>query len=396
MIPGRFSGRRILLGISGGIAAYKSCYLIRELVSQGAEVRVILTPSALSFVTPLTVSTLSGCEALTDIFSSSSVKHIEYALWPDLIIVAPATMNTVAKIAHGIADNALLSTVLARRCPIILAPSADMDMYGNQISRKNIDFLKELGLYILEGEEGFLASGLSGPGRMASIEKIADAADSVLSGCGRDLLGRKILITAGPTYEDIDPVRYLGNKSSGKMGYAIAKAAYLRGASVELISGPTSETAYPEIGLEKVRTALEMQEAVKESLKLNEILIMAAAVADFAPVDSYDKKIKKLEEIPSISLKKNPDVLASLNKTGKTVVGFALETDDEKNNARKKLIEKGLDMIVLNSLNDQGAGFEGDTNKVCIFTRELTEECFPLMSKFQTANKILNSLIKIL
>ncbi len=272
------AGKKVLLGISGGIAAYKSAYLIRELKRRGAEVKVVMTPSAAEFITPLTVSTLSGNPAVVSLFpadtkesTSLSTGHIDLALWADIMIIAPATINTIAKIAGGFADNALTTVVTALRCPLIVAPAADIDMYNNRLTGENIKKLEELGYYIVYPEEGELASGLSGKGRLAGNDKIIDTAETVLSGKKKDLAGLKILITAGPTYEDIDPVRYIGNRSSGKMGYEIAKAAFLRGADVTLISGPSHETAYPEILLIKTRSAADMELAVEKELKSNEI-----------------------------------------------------------------------------------------------------------------------------
>ncbi|HEX3073501.1 MAG TPA: bifunctional phosphopantothenoylcysteine decarboxylase/phosphopantothenate--cysteine ligase CoaBC, partial [Ignavibacteriales bacterium] len=261
-----FAGKKILLGVTGGIAAYKSALLVREFVKHGAEVRVIMTPAAAEFITPLTFSTLTGNPVVMNIFPESQAAgtnmktwHIEYALWADLMIIAPATVNSLAKIAGGFADNALTAVVSALRCPLILAPAADVDMYNNPIVRENLDKIKRvLKAYVVEAEKGFLASGLSGMGRMADITKITDAAKLYFAGKKLDMSGKKVLVTAGPTYEDIDPVRYLGNRSSGKMGYELAKAAYLRGADVTLISGPSAQTAYPEISIVKVRSAAEM------------------------------------------------------------------------------------------------------------------------------------------
>lgn len=395
------SGKKIILGVTGGIAAYKSCLLARQLVKHGAEVRVIMTPSALEFVTPLTFSTLTGNEVIVNIFPETqkngvSLKtwHIEYALWADLMIIAPMTINTAAKIVHGFADNALTTVAAALRCPLIAAPAADMDMYSNKINQENLKKLKDLA-YIVEPEEGFLASGLSGKGRMAEPEKIVDSAELTLAGFSRDLEGKKLLVTAGPTYEDIDPVRFIGNRSSGKMGFQIAKAASLRGAVVTLISGPSSETAYPGIKCLKVRTAAEMKKAVDENLRENDILIMAAAVADYRPLKVAANKIKKEESLKAIDLTKTEDILASIEKGDKKIVGFALETDDEFKNAKGKLTKKNLDMIVLNSLKDKSAGFEFDTNKVTIIKKEGKVKEYPLMSKFLTANYILSEISEL-
>lgn len=396
-----FAGKKILLGVTGGIAAYKSALLVREFVKHGAEVRVIMTPAAAEFITPLTFSTLTGNPVIMNIFPDSQAGgtnlktwHIEYAIWADLMIIAPATVNTLAKIAGGFADNALTAVVSALRCPLILAPAADVDMYNNPIVRENLEKIKRvLKAYVVEAEKGFLASGLSGIGRMAEIIKITDAAKLHFAGKKQDMPGKKVLITAGPTFEDIDPVRYLGNRSSGKMGFELAKAAYLRGADVTLISGPSSQTIYPEIGLVKVRSAFEMKNAVEDNLSGNEILIMAAAVADYRPAKMAVSKIKKDSGLDSIKLEPTADILASLDKKNKFVVGFALETDNEKENAKEKLKSKNLNMIVLNSLNDGSSGFEYDTNKIDIFTNNGERLKFPLLSKFEAANEILSAII---
>ena len=394
------SGKKIILGVTGGIAAYKSCYLVRELVKRNAEVRVIMTPSAVEFISPLTFSTLSNYKVLTNTFPLSqkdgtdvSTWHIDYALWADLMIIAPATINTIAKIAHGFADNALTTLVSALRSRLILAPAADVDMYENKFTQDNISNLEANGAYIVKAESGELASGLSGYGRMADVNKIIDAAEIVLAGINKDLLGRKVLITAGPTYEDIDPVRFIGNRSSGKMGFAIAKAAYLRGAQVTLISGPSSESAYPEIKMLKVRTAAEVKKSVEKELKNNDILIMAAAVADFKPIVAKTKKIKKEDKLSEIKLTQTDDILASIKKDNKTLIGFALETDNEKGNAIKKLKAKNLDMIVLNSPKDKTSAFEYDTNKITVIHKTGKQKSYPLLSKFQAANKILSEIV---
>ena len=396
-----FTGKKIIVGVTGGIAAYKSALLVRELVKKGAEVKVVMTPSATEFITPLTLSTLSSNEVIVNIFppsqkngTSISTWHIDNALWADLMIITPATINTIAKIAHGFADNALLTLVSALRCPLVIAPAADIDMYQNPIARENIKKLVEVGYYIILAEEGELASGLSGKGRLAEIEKILDAAELVLSGYKKDFTGKKILITAGPTFEDIDPVRFIGNRSSGKMGFALAKAAYLRGADVTLISGPTNEISYQEINLIKIRSAANMKKAVERELKQNEILIMSAAVADFRPLTTSNKKIKKEDKLASVKLVENDDILASVDKKNKIIVGFALETDNELQNASKKLKNKNLDMIVLNSLKDKSSGFEVDTNKITLIQKSGRQIKLPLLSKFQAANKILSEILK--
>ncbi|HSD63761.1 MAG TPA: bifunctional phosphopantothenoylcysteine decarboxylase/phosphopantothenate--cysteine ligase CoaBC [Ignavibacteriaceae bacterium] len=396
------SGKKIILGVTGGIAAYKACYLLRELVQRGAEVRVVMTPSALEFIAPLTFSSLSGNKVIVNTFPSSQSNgceintwHIEYATWADLMIIAPATVNTIAKIAHGFCDNALTTLVSALRCPLIIAPAADVDMYMNPLVQENINKLKKIGSFIVYAEEGELASGLSGKGRLAGVDKMTDAIELVLSGYKQDLTGKKILITAGPTYEDIDPVRFIGNRSSGKMGYALAKAGYLRGADVTLISGQSSQICYPEIKLINVRSAEEMKRAVNKYFPLNDILIMSAAVADFKPKKYSSKKIKKEQKLNSIDLIETGDILGSLKRDKQVVAGFALETDNELANAKKKLSKKNLDIIVLNSLHDNKSGFEFDTNRITILHKTGKPTRYKLMSKFQAANKIITEIIKI-
>ena len=396
------NGKKIVLGITGCIAAYKSAYLVRDLVKRGAEVKVVMTPAATQFISPLTLSTLSGNNVIVNMFPDSRFSstdlntwHIDLAQWADLILLAPVTVNTVAKIAHGFADNALTILVLASRSPVVVAPAADVDMYENPVTKENFEKLDSLGYYIVEGEIGELASGLSGKGRLADISKIIDACELVLSGIKKDLVSKKVLITAGPTYEDIDPVRFIGNRSSGKMGNAIAKVAFLRGADVTLISGPSSETSYEGVKKISVRSADEMKKAVDKELKKNDVLIMAAAVADYQPAAVSSKKIKKDNNLSVLNLKKTSDILSSLKKENKFVVGFALETDNELANAKKKLREKQLDMIILNSLQDKNSGFEFDTNKVTLITKNAKTINLPLMSKFQVANRILTEIKKV-
>ena len=398
----QLSGKKIILGVTGGIAAYKACWLTRELIKRGAEVKVVMTPSALQFVQPLTFSSLSQNEVIVNVFPESQVNgvsmktwHIDMALWADLMIIAPCTINTIAKIAAGFSDNALLTVVSALRSPLMIAPAADMDMYDNKIAQRNFKVLEEMGFFFVKAEKGELASGLVGEGRLADVNKIVDAAELILSGFKRDLLNKRILITAGPTYEDIDPVRFIGNRSSGKMGYNIAKAAFLRGADVTLISGPVHENIYPEIKLLNVRSAAELKIAVNKEIKNNDILIMAAAVADYKPVQILSEKIKKEDKLNQIKMGLTEDILSSLKNSGKTLIGFALETHNEKENAKKKLKNKNLDMIVLNSLKDENSGFEYNTNKITVFHKNGKQIAFPLMSKFQAANKIISEVLKL-
>jgi phosphopantothenoylcysteine decarboxylase/phosphopantothenate--cysteine ligase, prokaryotic len=397
----QLSGKKIILGVTGGIAAYKACWLTRELIKRGAEVKVVMTPSAIQFVQPLTFSSLSKNEVVVNIFPDSQVNgsslktwHIDLALWADLMIIAPCTTNTIAKIAAGFSDNALLTVVSALRSPLLIAPAADMDMYNNKITQRNFKILEKMGYLFVNAEKGELASGLAGEGRLADINKIVDAAELILSGYKKDLLNKKILVTAGPTYEDIDPVRFIGNRSSGKMGYNIAKAAFLRGADVTLITGPVHESIYPEIKVINVRSAVDMNKAVHEEIKNNDILIMAAAVADYKSAEVSIRKMKKEDKLDQIKLYPTEDILSSLKPLGKKIVGFALETDNEKENALKKLKSKNLDLIVMNSLNDEMSGFEYNTNKITVIHKNGKQIDFPLKSKFQAANTVISEILK--
>lgn len=396
------SGKKVLLGITGCIAAYKSCLIIRELIKRGAEVKVVMTPSATEFISPLTISSLSNNEVIVNTFPKNqkdgtnvSTWHIDYALWADLMLLAPATINTIAKISYGFADNALTTLVTALRSPLIIAPAADVDMYNNPINKENLEKLERHGHYIIYPETGELASGLTGEGRLADTNKIIEAVELILSGYSKDLIGKKILISAGPTYEDIDPVRFIGNRSSGKLGYAIAKAAFLRGGDVTLVSGPSSQNIYPEIKTLKVRSAVEMEKAVKKEIDKNNLLVMSAAVADFRPSKTSSNKIKKGIGSLDLKLEMNVDILSSIKSRKTKVVGFALETQNELSNAQKKLKEKNLDMIVLNSPGKE-SGFEVDTNKVTIIKQDGKQIKLPLLSKFQVANKILSEIKTVL
>ncbi|MCK6603381.1 MAG: bifunctional phosphopantothenoylcysteine decarboxylase/phosphopantothenate--cysteine ligase CoaBC [Ignavibacteriaceae bacterium] len=397
------TGKKIILGVTGCIAAYKSCLLVRELVKNGADVRVVLTPSASEFVSPLTLSTLSRNKVIQGIFPAQKGPvveadpwHIEYGLWADLMVIAPASINTVAKMAMGFADNALTTLVTARRSPLLVCPAADVDMYEYPLTQRNLKLLEDQGAYILEAESGELASGLTGKGRLPETGKIVEAIKLILytGSTQKDLAGRKVLVTAGPTYEDIDPVRYLGNRSSGKMGFEIAKAAWLRGADVTLVAGPSSLALYPEITRMNVRTADQMKKAVEENLTEDTILIMAAAVADFTPSAPGEKKIKKAETAPVIELRFTDDILFSLKERPKKLaVGFALETDNEEQNAVDKMNRKNLDMIILNSLNDTGSGFEYDTNLVTMIERSGEKVKTGLLTKTEIAHKILDKIV---
>jgi phosphopantothenoylcysteine decarboxylase/phosphopantothenate--cysteine ligase len=404
MLP--FQGKRILLGVSGGIAAYKVCYLVRELVKTGAEVRVIMTEAATKFVTPLTFSALSGKEVLTDMWdpnqstdSSIGTRHIELANWADLYLVAPASANTIAKLTHGMADNLLTIVALACTRPIVLAPTMDADMFLNDTTQRNLAILRARGFFVIPPEHGEHASGIEGPGRLPDVVAILQYLEQVLTKSYRDLEGKKILITAGPTYEPLDPVRFLGNRSSGKMGFAIAAAASLRGALVTLISGPVSLETPRNVHRINVESAHEMHQHVMAHAKEVDAVVMAAAIADFTPAQRSDKKIKKSQSTPALEIKLTPtvDILGSLGatKNEKILVGFALETEEELTNAQAKLKSKNLDLIVLNSLNDEGAGFAADTNVVTLIDKYGTIEKLPKMSKFDVANIILDKVRRL-
>ncbi len=396
------SGKHILVGVTGGIAAYKSAQLVRDLVRSGAEVQVVMTRSAAQFITPLTLSTLSRRPVIIEMFPPSPeqptdqwTKHIDLGLWADAMLIAPASANTVAKIAHGLADNFLTTLVLALRCPLVIAPSMDVDMLLHEQTQRNLEALRELGCHIVEPEHGELASGLEGPGRLPEPATLAQALDGLLERVHQDLRGRKILVTAGPTQEPIDPVRYIGNRSSGKMGYALANAAAQRGAEVTLISGPVSLRVPRHVRRVEVRTAREMERRVFDSYGETDALIMAAAVADFSPAETATQKIKRESlgnEPLTLRLERNPDILreAGERKTRQVLVGFALETENGLQNARKKLAEKRLDAIVLNDPTEEGAGFGGETNVVTILTATGSAERLGKMSKFDVANAILD------
>ncbi len=396
------SGKHILVGVTGGIAAYKSAQLVRELIRAGAEVQVVMTRSAAQFITPLTLSTLSRRSVIIEMVPPSPdqpteqwTKHIDLGLWADAMMVAPASANTVAKLAHGLADNFLTTLVLALRCPLVIAPSMDVDMYLHEQTQRNIDALREGGCHIIEPESGELASGLEGPGRLPEPATLVQALDRLLDRVHQDLRGKKILVTAGPTQEPIDPVRYIGNRSSGKMGYAVANAAAQRGADVTLVSGPVNLRTPRNVRRVDVNTAREMQRQVLDLFADTDVLIMAAAVADFAPERAATGKIKREtlgEKTLTLTLQRNPDILkeAGERKTGQVLVGFALETDDALQNAQKKLAAKHLDAIVLNNPTEEGAGFGMDTNVVTILTAAGSVEHLGKLSKFDVANEILN------
>ena len=388
------SGKKILIAITGGIAAYKINTLVRDFIKNGAKVQVILTPSAKEFVSPLTLSTLSKRKVFSE-FSSQDGEwnsHIDLALWADVMLVAPCTANTLAKMVNGICDNLMIATYLSAKCSVFIAPAMDLDMYTHPSTERNLKLAEEYGNFIIPAEEGELASGLVGKGRMAETETIYKTiVDFFNSEQKKSLAGKTVLVTAGPTYEAIDPVRFIGNHSSGKMGFAIAEEAEKRGAKVILISGPTALKTHKNISLEKVNSAKEMYNTVFQYFDNTDIAIMSAAVADYAPKEIAQEKIKKNDEEMTIKLVKNPDILKTMGEKMKNqfLVGFALETQNEEENAKGKLVRKNLDMIVLNSLKDSGAGFKNDTNKIKIIT-PLEQKDFTLKSKEDVAKDILD------
>lgn len=390
------SGKKILIAVSGGIAAYKIHFLIRDFVKKGAEVQVIMTPDTENFVTKLSLSTLSKKPVYSDFYSDNGTwnSHVDMALWADVMIVAPCTANTLSKMVHGICDNLVIATYMSAKCPVFIAPAMDLDMYAHPSTQKNLEQAESFGHIIIPAENGELASGLIGQGRMAEPATIFNAVEHYFNSDiqSRSLEGKTVLITAGPTYEAIDPVRFIGNHSSGKMGFSLAEEASKRGAKVILISGPSSQTINnPNVEVHKVTSAKEMLAKVFEFYDRIDIGIASAAVADYAPKEVAKEKIKKNDENLTIELVKNPDILKTMGekKTHQFLVGFALETQNEEENAKGKLEKKNLDMIVLNSLRDEGAGFKNDTNKIKIFTRTEKKE-FNLKSKDDVAKDILN------
>lgn len=390
-------GKKILIGITGSIAAYKIPLLIRLLKKEGAEVKIVMTPCAKDFVTPLTLSTLSQQPVLIEPYDKTDGSwnsHVDWGRWADVFIMAPVSANTLAKMASGIADNLLTTTYLAAKCTVFFAPAMDLDMFHHPTTQKNIDTLLSYGNHLIAPQEGELASGLCGAGRMEEPEEILRIVTDFFFLKRNLLSGKKVLISAGPTYELIDPVRFIGNFSSGKMGYALAEDAAARGAQVALVSGPVGlKPLHPGISLISVTSAEQMAEACFSEFKSSDITIMAAAVADYTVTDPAPVKIKKSGDKLTIELSKTTDILATLGKqkrAGQFLAGFALETDNEKSNALIKLKNKNLDMIVLNSLNDQGAGFGHDTNKVTIITSDGAEAEVPLKSKKDVATVILD------
>ena len=393
------SGKHILLGVTGSIAAYKAANIIRLLVTQGAEVKVVMTPLAKQFITPLTLATLAKNPIYVDFFNPENGEwnsHVSLGLWADAYLIAPASANTIGKMANGIADNLLLTTYLSAKCPVFVAPAMDLDMYAHPSVQHNIEMLKSIGVQFIDAEDGELASGLVGKGRLAMPEKIVETLDFFFSK-QNSLAGKKIMITAGPTYEKIDAVRFIGNYSSGKMGYAIAEECAKRGAEVVLVSGPVSIKAHnPNIKVLKVTSANEMYEAcVSEYPKCN-AGILSAAVADFTPQTVSDTKIKRKDNNLEVVLRPTNDIAASLGKMkeNRVLVGFALEKENELENAMGKLERKNFDFIVLNSMNDKGAGFNHDTNKITIIKHNKEILNYELKPKFMVAKDIVDELEK--
>ena len=390
-------GKHIILGISGGIAAYKVVSLLRLFVKAGADVQVVITPAGKEFITPVTLSALSGHPVISEFFTANTGSwnsHVDLGLWADAVVIAPATASTIAKMANGVADNMLITTYLSAKAPVFIAPAMDLDMFAHPSTQRNLDWLRSYGNHIIEPASGELASHLIGKGRMEEPEQIFKVVADFLTR-RKDMEGKKVMITAGPTYEKIDPVRFIGNYSSGKMGYALAEECAERGAEVVLISGPVSIKAHhPSINVVSVESAQQMHDAALSAFADSDAAIMCAAVADYAPVVVAEKKIKReKDDIPVIELKKNPDIAAALGKIkkpGQMLVGFALETDNEMANAQSKLERKNLDMIVLNSLADKQAGFGVDTNKVTIIEKDGTVHSYEVKPKKEVAADIVD------
>ncbi len=393
------AGKNIILGITGGIAAYKAASLVRLLVKAGAEVQVIMTPNAKEFIAPLTLSTLSGKPVISEFFTANTGQwnsHVDLGLWADAMIVAPATASTIAKMANGVADNMLVTTYLSAKAPVFVAPAMDLDMFKHPTTKRNLDLLRSYGNHIIEPAAGELASHLIGKGRMEEPENIVKVLDAYFDQ-SLDMKGRRVLITAGPTYEKIDPVRFVGNFSSGKQGFALALECAERGAQVTLVAGPVSLAIdHPGVNRIDVTSADEMHRAVLDNIESQDVAIMCAAVADYKVENELDHKIKREKgDAPTLVLVKNPDIakaVGAVKKPGQVLVGFALETDNEDVYAHEKLAKKNLDFIVLNSLKDKGAGFQVDTNKVKIIESDGSETIFPCKDKRMVAKDIVDLL----
>jgi len=392
-------GKKILLGVTGSIAAYKSAFLCRLLITSGCEVKVIMTPSAKDFISPLTLSTLSGQKVMHDISDGESWNnHVELGLWADLMLIAPCTASTISKMANGLSDNLLLACYLSAKCPVLYAPAMDLDMWKHPATIINLQTLQSYGNIQIPVGNGYLASGLYGEGRMSEPEDIVEFIGNFISR-NTDLAGKKILITAGPTYEAIDPVRFIGNRSSGKMGFALARECLDRGSEVTLVTGPVSlNLESPKLTLVRVQSALEMFEASNQFFDQSDIIILSAAVADYKSEVVETQKIKKSDSKLQINLEKTIDIAYNFGckkKENQIMVGFALETNDEIIHAKQKLNKKNLDIIVLNSLNDVGAGFQLDTNKVTILDKSGKRIDYPLKSKKEVAKDIVDNIIRL-
>lgn len=390
-------GKHVILGVTGGIAAYKAAYLVRSLVKAGAEVKVIMTENAKKFVAPLTFSTLSGNPVYTEFFNPENGEwhsHVKLGLWADLFIIAPATANTIAKMAHGIADNLLTTTYLSARCQTLVVPAMDLDMYAHTATQENLETLRQRGVIVMDPASGQLASGLEGKGRMPEPDDILSFASNVLTR-QQDLAGKKILITAGPTYENIDPVRFIGNYSTGKMGYAIADECASRGADVTVVSGPVSiEPNNKQVKVVNVRSASDMFNAAESLFESSDITVLSAAVADFTPISKADSKIKREKDNLTLELRPTVDIAASLGKrkrSNQMLVGFALETDNEELNAKSKLERKNFDFIVLNSMRNPGTCFGSDNNQIKIIDRNNIVS-YPFKSKSEVAKDIVDKI----
>lgn len=396
-------GKKIVLGITGSIAAYKSCLLIRQLIKKGAEVQVVITPAGKEFITPITLSALTHKPVVSEFFSQRDGtwnSHVDLGLWADAMVVAPCTASTLGKMAHGIADNMLITTYLSMKAPVFIAPAMDLDMFAHPSTQQNIKTLTSYGCHFIEPSSGFLASGLEGKGRMEEPERIVDVLDTFFTtqSVANDLSGRRILITAGPTHEKIDPVRFIGNYSSGKMGFALAEECKKRGADVTLIAGPVNLSCSEGIQRIDVESCQEMYEAALQAFPRQDAAILCAAVADFRPSEQSATKIKRDGSDLTLHLQANPDIAATLGqqKTSEQVlVGFALETNDEFTNAQKKLEKKNFDFIVLNSLRNTGTCFQSDDNQISIISRSGKKD-FSKKSKSAVAEDIINELSIIL
>lgn len=394
------SNKNIILGVCGSIAAYKSATLVRLLIKAGANVKVILTADASNFITPLTLATLSKNPVYTQYFEAETgvwSNHVELGLWADYMIIAPASANTIGKMANGLCDNLLTAVYLSAKCPVYFAPAMDLDMWKHESTQQNISQLKNFGNTIIAPNSGELASGLVGEGRLAEPEEIVSFLTADIKS-GMPLLGKRVLVTAGPTYEAIDPVRFIGNHSSGKMGFAIADEMFTLGADVTLITGPTAEKSANKLNRVDVVSAQDMLDACNAYFDNSDIMVMSAAVADYTPIEVAPQKIKKNDSDFSIDLKKTTDILASLGKqkkSGQILVGFALETENEEHYAKEKLKKKNLDLIVLNSLNDKGSGFKTPTNKITIFNSDMVKTSFETKLKTDVAKDICAEILKL-